>query len=80
MILDSCAQQRTYERFFGLLGQRLCSSNKKYIECFEKIFEDQYEIVYRFENLKLRNVAKFCCSYLLLNDVISWSVCIHSFI
>jgi hypothetical protein len=28
MILDTCAQQRTYERFFGLLGQRFCLLNK----------------------------------------------------
>ncbi|CAF4375103.1 unnamed protein product, partial [Adineta steineri] len=32
MILDSCAQQRTYERFFGLLGQRFCLLKKEYVE------------------------------------------------
>ena len=24
MIIDCCAQQRTYEKFFGLMGQRFC--------------------------------------------------------
>ncbi|MFN9981024.1 MAG: hypothetical protein ACK53Y_13945, partial [bacterium] len=24
MIIDCCAQQRTYEKYFGLIGQRLC--------------------------------------------------------
>lgn len=28
MILDACAQQRTYERFFGLLSQRFCELKK----------------------------------------------------
>jgi hypothetical protein len=76
MILDSCAQQRTYERFFGLLGQRFCSLKKEYVECFEKVFQDQYEIVHRLENVKLRNVAKFF-AHLLVTDAISWGVCIY---
>jgi len=76
MILDSCAQQRTYERFFGLLGQRFCLLKKEYIECFEKVFQDQYEIVHRLENVKLRNVAKFF-AHLLVTDAISWGVCIE---
>ena len=75
MILDSCAQQRTYERFFGLLAQRFCLLKKEYIECFEKVFQDQYEIVHRLENVKLRNVAKFF-AHLLVTDAISWGVCI----
>ena len=79
MILDSCAQQRTYERFFGLLAQRFCLLKKEYIECFEKVFQDQYEIVHRLENVKLRNVAKFF-AHLLVTDAISWGVCIYSFI
>ena len=73
MILDSCAQQRTYERFFGLLGQRFCLLKKEYVECFEKVFQDQYEIVHRLENVKLRNVAKFF-AHLLVTDAISWGV------
>ncbi|CAF2736740.1 unnamed protein product [Rotaria sp. Silwood2] len=73
MILDSCAQQRTYERFFGLLAQRFCLLKKEYIECFEKVFQDQYEIVHRLENVKLRNVAKFF-AHLLVTDAISWGV------
>ncbi|CAF5035134.1 unnamed protein product, partial [Rotaria sp. Silwood1] len=73
MILDSCAQQRSYERFFGLLGQRFCLLKKVYIECFEKIFQDQYEIVHRLENVKLRNVAKFF-AHLLVTNAISWNV------
>ena len=35
MILDCCAQQRTYEKFFGLLAQRFCQVNRTYIEPFQ---------------------------------------------
>lgn len=38
MFLDCCAEQRTYEKFYGLLAQRFCMINKVYIEPFEQIF------------------------------------------
>lgn len=78
MILDSCAQQRTYERFFGLLGQRFCELKKEFVECFEEIFKQQYETCHRLETVKLRNVSRFL-SHLLYTDSISWGVleCVH---
>ncbi len=78
MILDACAQQRTYERFFGLLGQRFCELKKEFVECFEEIFRQQYETCHRLETVKLRNVSRFL-SHLLYTDSISWGVleCVH---
>ncbi|CAL1525845.1 unnamed protein product [Lymnaea stagnalis] len=73
MILDCCAQLRTYEKFFGLLAQRFCQIDKKYIEPFQQIFTDQYETIHRLETNKLRNVAKFF-AHLLYTDAISWGV------
>ena len=35
MILDCCAQQRTYEKFFGLMAQRFCQINKTYVMPFQ---------------------------------------------
>ena len=32
---DCCAQQRTYEKFYGLMAQRLCQINKTYVEPFQ---------------------------------------------
>lgn len=78
MILDACAQQRTYEKFFGLLGQRFCELKKEFVECFEEIFKQQYETCHRLETVKLRNVSRFL-SHLLYTDSISWGVleCVH---
>ena len=78
MIVDICAKQLVYKRYLGLLAERLCSLKKEYVECFEKVFQDQYEIVHRLENVKLRNVAKFF-AHLLVTDAISWGVCISFF-
>ena len=73
MIIDCCAQQRTYEKFFGLMGQRFCQVNKAYQEPFMKIFIDTYNTVHRLETGKLRNVAKFF-SHLFHTDAIGWEV------
>ena len=32
--------QRTYEKFFGLLAQRLCQLKREYVEPFQNIFVD----------------------------------------
>ena len=76
VILNSCAQKRTYEGFFGTIGQRLCSIKKEYVQCFEKAFQDQYDLAHHLDNVKLRIVPTFFAQ-LLLTDSISWSVCIH---
>ncbi|XP_008119352.2 pre-mRNA-splicing factor CWC22 homolog isoform X2 [Anolis carolinensis] len=73
MILDCCAQQRTYEKFFGLLAGRFCMLKKEYMEAFEGIFKEQYDTIHRLETNKLRNVAKMF-AHLLYTDSLPWSV------
>ncbi|MED6232708.1 pre-mRNA-splicing factor cwc22 [Ataeniobius toweri] len=73
MILDCCAQQRTYEKFFGLLAGRFCLLKKEYMESFEAIFFEQYDTIHRLETNKLRNVARLF-AHLLYTDSVPWSV------
>merc|ERR1719220_3144541 len=73
MIIDCCAQQRTYEKFFGLMGQRFCQVTRTYAEPFQNIFVDTYNTVHRLETGKLRNVGKFF-SHLFHTDSIGWEV------
>ncbi|XP_069668734.1 pre-mRNA-splicing factor CWC22 homolog isoform X2 [Periplaneta americana] len=73
MFLDCCAEQRTYEKFFGLLAQRFCQINKIFIPPFQQIFKDTYDTIHRLDTNKLRNVAKFF-AHLLFTDAISWEV------
>ncbi|XP_014280762.2 pre-mRNA-splicing factor CWC22 homolog [Halyomorpha halys] len=73
MFLDCCAEQRTYEKFFGLLSQRFCQVNNTYIAPFEQIFADTYSTVHRLDTNRLRNVAKLF-AHLLFTDAISWAV------
>ena len=73
MILDCCAQQRTYEKFFGLMAQRFCQINKTYVMPFQETFASTYNTVHRLEIGKLRNVGKLF-GHLLHTDSMSWEV------
>ncbi|XP_060523555.1 pre-mRNA-splicing factor CWC22 homolog [Cylas formicarius] len=73
MFLDCCAEQRTYEKFYGLLAQRFCQINKTYIEPFQQIFKDTYSTTHRLDANRLRNVSKFF-AHLLFTDAIGWEV------
>ncbi|KAG6537559.1 hypothetical protein ZIOFF_002653 [Zingiber officinale] len=66
-------QERTYLRYYGLLGQRFCMINKVHQENFEKCFVQQYSMIHRLETNKLRNVAKFF-AHLLGTDALPWHV------
>ncbi|TKR72772.1 hypothetical protein L596_020176 [Steinernema carpocapsae] len=73
MVVDCCAQERTYNRFFGLLAERFCRLKKEFQESFESSFRETYEIIHRFDITKLRNVVRLY-SHLLATDAISWTV------
>lgn len=73
MFLDCCSEQRTYEKFYGLLAQRFCLINKVYIEPFEEIFRNTYATTHRLDTNRLRNVGKFF-AHLLFTDAIHWEV------
>jgi len=73
MIIECCAQERTYLRFYGLLGQRFCMLNKKYQDTFDECFVKQYATIHRLETNKLRNVSKFF-AHLLFADALPWTV------
>lgn len=73
MLLDCCAEMRTYEKFFGLLASRFCAINKIYATSFEQIFKDSYHTIHHLDSNKLRNISKFF-AYLLFTNSISWRV------
>ncbi|KAJ6219488.1 hypothetical protein RDWZM_005300 [Blomia tropicalis] len=76
MIVDCCAQQRTYIKFFGLLAQRFCQLNPKFCVPFTEIFKNCYDTIHRFETCKLRNVAKLF-AHLFHTDAIPWTILSH---
>lgn len=73
MILDCCSMERTYQKFFSLVAERLCIIKKEYQESFAKLFSENFETVHRLETNRLRHVTKFY-SYLLSKDAIPWNL------
>jgi len=73
MILECCSQERTYLRYYGLLGERFAKLRRVYHTAFAELFGKQYELIHRLETAKLRNVAKFFAN-LLASDALTWGV------
>ncbi|CAG8850152.1 44284_t:CDS:2, partial [Gigaspora margarita] len=73
MIIECCSQERTYEKFFGLIGERLAKINLVWAKAFEQCFIQYYETIHRYETNRLRNISKFF-GHLLASDALSWQV------
>lgn len=73
MLLECCSHQKTYNRYFTLMAQRLCLLNNAYCKNFEGCFVQQYCSVHRLETYKLHNVAKFF-AHLLSSDSLTWHI------
>jgi pre-mRNA-splicing factor CWC22 len=73
MILECCSQERSYSKFYGLVGERFCHLNRVWLDCFEEAFGNYYSTIHRYETNRLRNIAR-CFGHLLATDSISWAV------
>lgn len=71
MVIESCCQKATYEKFFGLLGERLCQVSRFIQAQFEEEFVDRYKTIHRYDAAKSRNMAAFF-GYLLGTNAIGW--------
>lgn len=72
MIIECCSNERSYLRFYGLMGQRFCMIHRKFQDAFDQAFLTQYSTIHRLETNKLRNVAKFF-AHLLSTDALPWT-------
>ncbi|KAK4053042.1 pre-mRNA-splicing factor cwc22 [Microbotryomycetes sp. JL201] len=73
MIIECCSQERTFSKFYGLMGERFCKLNQVWASCFEQCFVQYYDTIHRYETNRLRNIARFF-GHLLMTDAISWTV------
>ncbi|KAK4234697.1 hypothetical protein C8A03DRAFT_37513 [Achaetomium macrosporum] len=73
MIVESCAQEKVYLKFMGLLGERFARLNRMWMDLFEESFVKYYSTIHRYETNKLRNIARFF-GHLLASDAIGWHV------
>ncbi|KAH8431829.1 pre-mRNA-splicing factor CWC22 [Aspergillus melleus] len=73
MIIECCSQERTYSKFYGLIGERFSKINRLWSDLFEAAFAKYYDTIHRYETNRLRNIARFF-GHMLSNDAIGWHV------
>ena len=73
MIIECCSQERTYNKFFGLIGERFCKLNRLWQDLFQEMFAKYYDTIHRYETNRLRIIAQFF-GHLLSSDAIGWHV------
>ncbi len=73
MIVECCSQEKTYSKFFGLLGERFAKLNRLWASEFEASFEHYFSTIHRFETNRLRNIARFW-GHMLSSDATGWHV------
>lgn len=73
MIIECCSQERTFNKFFGLIGERFCKLNRLWKDLFEEMFTKYYDTIHRYETNRLRIIAQFF-GHLLSVDAIGWHV------
>jgi pre-mRNA-splicing factor CWC22 len=73
MIVECASQERTYEKFYGQIGERFCKLNRMWCDLFEDSFVHYYETIHRLETNRLRIVAQFF-AHLMATDAIGWHV------
>jgi pre-mRNA-splicing factor CWC22 len=73
MIIECCSQERTYSKFYGLIGERFAKINRLWTDLFEQSFAKYYDTIHRYETNRLRNIARFF-GHLLSSDAIGWHV------
>lgn len=73
MIIECCSQERTYDKFYGNIGERFCKLNRLWTQLFEESFVKYYETVHRYETNRLRIIAQFF-GHLFSTGAIGWHV------
>ncbi|KAF2141936.1 uncharacterized protein K452DRAFT_249646 [Aplosporella prunicola CBS 121167] len=73
MIVECASQERTYDKFYGLIGERFCKLNRLWRELYEEAFAKYFDTIHRYETNRLRIIASFF-GHLLASDAIGWHV------
>ncbi|KAJ2906859.1 hypothetical protein MKZ38_010357 [Zalerion maritima] len=78
MIVECCSQEKTYSKFFGLIGERFAKINRLWTDLFEESFQKYYDTIHRYETNRLRNIARFF-GHMFGSDAFGWHAlsCIH---
>lgn len=69
MIIKCCAQEKTYSKYFGVIGEKICRMSRHWHDTFVGQFQQKYSTIYQYEGAQLRNIGKFF-GHLLAADIL----------
>ncbi|KAM9888807.1 hypothetical protein OXX79_012612, partial [Metschnikowia pulcherrima] len=58
MVVKCCAQEKTYSKYFGVVGERICRSSELLGRAFVAQFQALYDTIHQYEGAQLRNMGK----------------------
>ena len=67
MIIKACSQEKTYSKYYGVIGEKLIAKNHFWHDTFVSLFKHYYDTIDNFETNALRNLGKFF-GHLLASD------------
>lgn len=75
MVIKCGSEEKTYSKYIGLIGEKLCSKNRRWQSVFVKLFKQYYVTIHQLNTNSVRNVGKlfghlFACGILPIED--SW--------
>lgn len=70
MLVKCCAQDKTYSKYFGVIGEKICRMGPKWQATFSRQFCEKYDAIFQFEGAQLRNIGKFF-GHLLAADILA---------
>lgn len=73
MLLKCCTQEKTYSKFYGLIGEELIVRNNHWKKAFDEVFTNTYQNCDKFETSLLRNIGKFW-GHMLASDKMGWEI------
>lgn len=71
MIVECCSQERTYNKFYGIIAETFAKINRLWRQLLEESFTTAYDTCHRRETNQLRNVARLY-GHLISTDSIGW--------
>lgn len=73
MIVETCAQEKIYNKTYGGVANRFCYKAVFWRNKFAESFKHYYEVIHRYDTNQIRNIATLF-GYILATDALDWSV------
>ncbi|ESW96500.1 hypothetical protein KL918_000454 [Ogataea parapolymorpha] len=73
MIVKCCAQEKTYSKYYALVGEKLISVNRNWTKAFDHVFVDNYTNCHQYELSLIRNIGSFW-GHMFASDKMGWEI------